>query len=98
MFDFYNNFCKVNNVDSLLISLDTEMAFDCVSHKYLYNVISAYGFSDKFISTVKLLLIKAHIMVNSYKLACIRILRSVKQGDALAVHYLSCVSTLWLER
>jgi len=97
MFDFYNNYCKENNVEALLMSLDAKKAFDSVSHKYLHKVLSAYGFSDEFISTVKLLYndIKAHIMVNGYKSACIRILRSVKQGDALSCAlFILCIDPL----
>ncbi len=97
MFDFYNNYCKENNIDALLISLDAKKAFDSVSHKYLHKILSAYGFSEDFIDTVKLLYkdIKANILVNGYKSVMINILRSVKQGDALSCAlFILCIDPL----
>jgi len=97
MFDFYNKYCRENNVDALIISLDAKKAFDSVSHKYMYKVLKSYGFSDNFIDTVKLLYndIKASIMVNGYKSTLIKILRSVKQGDALSCAlFILCIDPL----
>jgi exonuclease III len=97
MFDFYNNYCKAHNIDALLISLDAKKAFDSVSHKYLHKVLLAYGFSNEFIETVKLLYndIKANILVNGYKSVIIKILRSVKQGDALSCAlFILCIDPL----
>jgi exonuclease III len=97
MFNFYNDYCKTHNVDALLISLDAKKAFDSVSHKYLHKVLLAYGFSNEFIDTVKLLYndIKANILVNGYKSVIIKILRSVKQGDALSCAlFILCIDPL----
>jgi len=97
MFDFYNRYCRENNIDALLISLDAKKAFDSVSHKYMYKVLSAYGFSDDFIKTVQLLYkdLKATILVNGYKSVLIKILRSVKQGDALSCAlFILCIDPL----
>jgi exonuclease III len=97
MFDFYNNYCKTNNVDALLISLDAKKAFDSVSHKYLYKVLSAYGFSQSFIDTVEILYkdLRANILVNGYRSTIIKILRSVKQGDALSCAlFILCIDPL----
>ena len=97
VFEFYNNYCKDNNVDALLISLDAKKAFDSVSHKYMHKVLSAYGFSEEFIDTVKLLYkdIQAQILVNGYKSVMIKILRSVKQGDALSCAlFILCIDPL----
>ena len=97
MFDFYNNYCKKNNVDAVLISLDAKKAFDSVSHKYLAKTLRSYGFSENFIETVQLLYrdIKASILVNGYKSTLIKILRSVKQGDALSCAlFILCIDPL----
>ena len=97
IFDFYSNYCQKNNVDALLISLDAKKAFDSVSHKYLHEVLKKYGFSDNFISTVKMLYndIKANILVNGYKSVIIKIARSVKQGDALSCAlFILCIDPL----
>ena len=97
MFEFYNSYCKKHNVDALLVSLDAKKAFDSVNHKYLAKTLSAYGFSSDFIELVKLLYrdIKATILVNGYKSAFIKILRSVKQGDALSCAlFILCIDPL----
>ena len=97
LFDFYNKYCKTNNIDALLISLDAKKAFDSVSHKYMHKVLESYGFSENFIETVKLLYrdIKANIIVNGYKSVMIKILRSVKQGDALSCAlFILCIDPL----
>ncbi len=96
-FDFYNKYCKEHDIDALLISLDAKKAFDSVSHKYMHKVLSAYGFSNQFIDTVKLLYkdIQAQILVNGYKSVIIKILRSVKQGDALSCAlFILCIDPL----
>jgi len=97
MFEFYKDYCKQNNVEALLISLDAKKAFDSVSHKYLHEVLRRYGFSDSFIETIKLLYkdIKANILVNGYKSVMIKIARSVKQGDALSCAlFILCIDPL----
>jgi hypothetical protein len=61
------------------------------------KVLSAYGFSESFIETVKLLYreLKANIVVNGYKSVIINILRSVKQGDALSCAlFILCIDPL----
>lgn len=74
-----------NDIDVLLISLEAKKAFDSISHKYMHKVLEAYGVSDEFIATVKMLYndIKDDI---SWWLPIhnIKILRGVKQGDALS--------------
>jgi hypothetical protein len=97
VFDFYKNYCKKHNVDALLISLDAKKAFDSVSHKYMWEVLRSYGFSENFIETVKLLYkdLKANILVNGFKSVIINIERSVKQGDALSCAlFILCIDPL----
>jgi len=97
IFDFYNRYCKEHDIDALLISLDAKKAFDSVSHKYMHKVLEAYGFSNEFIDTVKMLYndIKATVLVNGYKSTIIKILRSVKQGDALSCAlFILCIDPL----
>jgi exonuclease III len=97
MFNFYKEYCKKHNVDALLVSLDAKKAFDSVSHKYMHEVLDRYGFSEEFISTIKLLYndIKASILVNGFKSVMIRIERSVKQGDALSCAlFILCIDPL----
>jgi len=63
----------------------------------MHKVLSSNGFSEQFINTVKLLYkdIKAQILVNGYKSVIIKILRSVKQGDALSCAlFILCIDSL----
>lgn len=97
VFEFYKNYCSANNVDALLISLDAKKAFDSVSHEYMHKVLEAYGFSNEFIDVIKLLYkdLQAQILVNGYKSTIIKILRSVKQGDALSCAlFILCIDPL----
>lgn len=65
-----------------MLSLDAAKAFDSVDHNYMFETLRRYGFSDEFISVVRLLYedIKAEILVNGFKTTMIRIRRCVKQG------------------
>jgi len=97
MFEFYKNYCKNNNVEGVLMSMDAKKAFDSVDHKYMFNTLKAYGFSDEFIEVVKLLYkdIAADIMVNGYRTVLIRIQRCVKQGDAFSCAlFIICIDPL----
>jgi len=97
MFEFYKNYCRENNVDAVLMSMDAKKAFDSVDHKYMFNTLRAYGFSEDFISTVKLLYkdIEADILVNGHRTVLIRIRRCVKQGDALSCAlFIICIDPL----
>ena len=77
--------------------MDAKKAFDSVNHKYLTKTLTEYGFSESFIETVKMLYrdIRASILVNGYKSTFIKILRSVKQGDALSCAlFILCIDPL----
>jgi hypothetical protein len=41
--------CQSKKIDGLLIFLDAMKAFDIVSHDCIREILSAYGFGDKFI-------------------------------------------------
>jgi hypothetical protein len=63
----------------------------------MYKVLEKYGFSNEFIEVIKLLYkdIQAQILVNGYKSTIIKILRSVKQGDALSCAlFILCIDPL----
>jgi len=94
---FYKNYCKKNNVNAALISLDAKKAFDSVNHKYIEETLKAYGFGDGFLKVFRTLYkdITARIMVNGFASEKIKIERGVKQGDALSCAlFILCIDPL----
>jgi len=97
MFEFYRKYCHENNVEAVLMSLDAKKELDSVDHKYMFNTLRLYGFSEEFIDTVKLLYkdIEADILVNGYRTTLIKIRRCVKQGDAFSCAlFIICIDPL----
>ncbi len=70
--------CERLENEAILVSLDAKKAFDSVNHKYMFKTLKAYGFSD--VKLVQMLHndLKADILVNGFRTAVIKILRSVK--------------------
>jgi hypothetical protein len=94
---FLKTYCKQNNIDSVLVSLDAKKAFDSVDHRYIEETLRAYGFGEGFIGTFKLLYknITARILVNGFQSESINIERGVKQGDALSCAiFIICIDPL----
>ena len=52
---FLKTYCKQNNIESVLVSLDAKKAFNSVDHRYIEETLRAYGFGEGFIGTFKLL-------------------------------------------
>ena len=83
---YYKQYCKNQNKDTILVSLDAKKAFDSVNHDYIEKTLRAYGFGNEFIKVFRLLYrdLTARILVNGYMSNAINIERGVKQGDALS--------------
>jgi len=82
------------NMSAALISMDQSKAFDRVSHDYLFNVLSNFGFKSQFISLVKLLYtdIRSSILVNGFITEQFPVKRSVRQGCSLSpLLYVLCM-------
>jgi exonuclease III len=94
---FTKKYCRQNNLNTVLISLDAKKAFDSVDHQYIEETLRAYGFGKKFIDIFKLLYknITARILVNGFQSESIKIERGVKQGDALSCAiFILCIDPL----
>ncbi len=77
---YYKNYCKNNNLDAVLISLDAKKAFDSVDHRYIEETLKTYGFGIGIIDIFKLLYknLTAKILVNGFQTEAIKIGRGVK--------------------
>ena len=77
---------KTSNTSRYVVTLDAKKAFDSVNHDYLIKCLIAYNFPETYISYVKMIYtdLIASVMVNGFTTDFFKILRSVKQGDALS--------------
>jgi len=57
MFEFFNSYCEKHNIESVIISLDAAKAFDSVDHKYMFETLRRFGFSEEFIESCALFII-----------------------------------------
>ena len=73
-------------IDTGLISLDQEKAFDRVEHSFLWKVMEKFGFSAGFIAKIKVLYnkIESVLKFNGGLCAPFRVCRGVRQGCALS--------------
>ena len=85
-----------NEIDALMISLDAKKAFDSVSHDYIERTLIAFGLGS-FVDTFKLLYknLRSDIIINGEIVKGYRILKGVKQGDALScILFIMCMEPL----
>ncbi|KAJ4946632.1 hypothetical protein JOQ06_024295, partial [Pogonophryne albipinna] len=73
-------------INTGLISLDQEKAFDRVVHSFLWKVMEKFGFSAGFIAKIKVLYnkIESVLKFNGGLCAPFRVCRGVRQGCALS--------------
>ncbi|KAJ3587841.1 hypothetical protein NHX12_011436 [Muraenolepis orangiensis] len=74
------------DINTGLISLDQEKAFDRVEHSFLWKVMGKFGFSAGFIAKIKVLYnnIESVLKFNGGLCAPFRVCRGVRQGCALS--------------
>ena len=80
----------------LIVSLDAKKAFDSVEHKYIETCLRKFGCSS-FVPIFKILYkdLATDIVINGKIAKGFRILRGVKQGDALScVIFIMCMEPL----
>ena len=75
-----------NQVKIGILNLDQAKAFDRVSHRFLFDVLEAFGFGPGFRSWVRLLYtdVLSRILVNGNVSAAVQVRRSVQQGCGLS--------------
>ena len=83
-------------IDGVLVSLDARKAFDSVDHRYIRRCLSAFGLTG-FIPIFEVLYkdLKSDIIVNGKVTNGYKILKGVKQGDALScILFIICMEPL----
>ena len=73
-------------------------AFDSVDHGYIERALRKYGFGPNLIKYIKTLYVKltAKLLINGTRSRIIRIIRGIKQGDALSCAiFIICIDPLF---
>ena len=75
-----------NGLDSVILQLDQEKAFDRVEWEWLYKTLESFNFGEKFIGYLKTMYkqAKSCIITNGYQSAYFDITRGIRQGDSLS--------------
>ena len=83
-------------IDGLIVSLDAKKAFDSVDHDFIRRTLNAFGLG-RFINIFNVLYkdLKSDIILNGGTIKGYRILKGVKQGDALScIIFIMCMEPL----
>ena len=83
-------------VDGVVISLDAKKAFDSVDHRFIRRCLIAFGFGN-FVPIFDTLYkdLRSDILINGCPISGYRILKGVKQGDALScILFIMCMEPL----
>ncbi len=77
---------RLLDIDTGLISLDQEKAFDRVEHGYLWRTLEEFGLSSGFIAMIRVLYqdVESVLKINGGLSAPFKILRGIRQGCALS--------------
>lgn len=80
------DYCEEENIQAYILKLDSEKAFDRVSHQYLFNLLPHFGFGKKFVEWVKILYtdIGSAVKCNGHISSFFNVKRSVRQGCGLS--------------
>ena len=83
-------------IDGVIVSLDAKKAFDSVDHGYIRRTLTAFGL-NRFIPIFDVLYkgLKSDIILNGGSVSGYRILKGVKQGDALScILFVMCIEPI----
>jgi hypothetical protein len=80
------HYTQVNNIPGVLLAIDFQKAFDCVSWKFLELTLKKFNFGDSFIRWVKIFYsnISSCVINNGYTSKYFTLSQGVRQGDPLS--------------
>ena len=85
------------NIDGIITSLDARKAFDSVDHGYIRKCLIKFGVGN-FVQVFDVLYkdLNSDIAINGGIIKGYKILRGVKQGDALScILFIMCIVIIW---
>ena len=80
------NLVEKNEESVAMLFYDWEKAFDRLSHNFILKTLEKFGFGNKFLTWIKILLydIRSFVKVNGYETSEFQVQRGVRQGCPLS--------------
>lgn len=80
------HYCDEEKIQAYILKLDSEKAFDRVSHQYLLNLLPRFGFGEQFVEWIKIIYtdISSAVKCNGHISRFFNVKRSVRQGCSLS--------------
>ena len=80
------HYYKSKNLTGLLLLVDFRKAFDCIDHSFIFKCLTHFGFTDNFVSWIKLLVLNFKAVTNYVGNLSRPFLlgRGAKQGDPVS--------------
>ena len=81
------DYINQKNLAAAFVCLDQEKAFDRVSRSYMFDTLTAFGFSENFIRWIRLLYndISSSVIINNHISDSFPVNRGVRQGCSLSM-------------
>ena len=94
------DYANLKNIDGILLSIDQEKAFDRRAHRYLFEVLKAFGLGENFVNWIQILYnnVSASVIVNHFISTPFSVLKSVRQGCCLSpLLYVLCLEPILIK-
>jgi len=80
------DYCEIEEIDGIIVSLDQEKAYDKIAHDYMWQVLEKMNIPSSLIKTIKNLYenAKTRVVVNGVIPRGYNVNRGVRQGDPMS--------------